>query len=115
MLSGRLAVMLVCAISIEDRLLYDHGWLAKGERLMLAGLEVGGCCTKADSCVRADGTPAVQGSCEPWRGSLSCYSQRTGAPLLTRQALGSRCASCGQAWAGRHGSPGSFRVEEAFR
>ena len=62
MSSGRLAVLLVCAMSIEDRLLYDQGWLAKGEWLMLAGLEAGGCCTKADSCVRADGTPAVQRS-----------------------------------------------------
>ena len=79
MLSERLAVLLVCAMCIDDRLLYDQGWLAKGEWLMLAGLEVGGCCTKADSCERADGTPAVQRSREPWPHSSLLQPSHGGA------------------------------------
>ena len=100
MLSGRLAVLSVFAMSTADRLLYDQGWLAKGEWLMLAGLEAEGCCTNADSCARADGTPAVQRSCEAWRDSSSCYSQRTGAPLLTRQGSASLGQPLRSVWAG---------------
>ena len=69
MLSGRLAVLSVFLVSLEDRLVYDQGWLANGDWLMLVGLEAEGGCTKADSCARADGTPAAQRSREPWQDS----------------------------------------------
>ena len=77
--SGRLAVLSAFIMSIEDRLVYDQGWLAKGEWLMLAELEAGGGRTKADSCARAAGTPAAQRACEPWQDSSLLQPAHGGA------------------------------------